>query len=138
MDKSNLFMCDKTTVGSRLVNWAHWKMASGVALGYPSMVSFMRLGGGHSAYDDVDSECIETNNAVEKLPYIPLIVIRVEYLSGYKETAVKAHACGISKRSYYNYLETAREMVANNLNLSLHIMHKHGTNMINQLEVRPA
>ena len=138
MNRSDLESFDKTTVSSRLIRWGAWKMRSGVALGYPSMVSFMRLGGGHSAYDDVDSECIETDGAVEKLTLFPQITIRVEYVSGYKETAVKAHACGISKRRYYEYLQLAHEQVANNLNLMLISPHKHDTNMLNQLEVRQA
>lgn len=136
MDRSSLETFDKSTVTSRLIRWGAWKMRSGVALGYPSMVTFMRFGGGSSGYDDVDSECIETNGAVEKMSLFPQVAIRVEYISGYKEIAVKAHVCGVSKRRYYEYLQMAHELVANNLNLRLISPHKNDTNMVNQLYVR--
>lgn len=135
----SLYTFDKGTVVSRLNRWGRWKMASGVALGYPSSSLFMRLGGGNdqgSHYGEFDSECIETNRAVDLLPAIPMVVVRIEYVIGYKDTAVKAHACGISKRAYYNYLQSAHEMVANILNKDLHIVHESSINVLSVLEVR--
>lgn len=140
MNKDDLESFDKTTVATRLIRWGAWKMKSGVALGYPSKVAFMRLGGEHQDWLGivVDSECIQTDGAVEKLSLFPQVVIRVEYLLGYKETAVKAHVCGISKRRYYEYLQMAHEQVANNLNLMLISPRKRDTNMLSCLEMRPA
>ena len=137
----SLYTFDKGTVVSRLNRWGRWKMASGVALGYPSRSCFMRLGGDNSPgdhYDEFDSECIETNRAVDLLPAIPMVVIRIEYVIGYKDTAVKAHACGVSKRAYYNYLQSAHEMVANILNKELRIVHDSSINVLSVLEVRTA
>ena len=85
------------------------------------------MGGGNESggrYDEFDSECVETNRVVDLLPAIPMVVVRIEYVIGYKDTAVKAHACGISKRAYYNYLQSAHEMVANLLNKELRIVHE--------------
>ncbi|WP_145956215.1 hypothetical protein [Nitrosomonas ureae] len=141
MDKDNLYTFDKGTVSSRLIKWGQWKMRSGVALGYPSAAAFVGLNPSSPSEwcgQAIDSECVQTNQAVEALPYVLLIVVRVEYISGYKDSAVKAHACGISKRSYYNYLDHAREIVANNLNLNLHMVHKNDINLLSCLEVRSA
>lgn len=137
----SLYTFNKDTVVSRLNRWGRWKMESGVALGFPSMAAFMRLGGGGSPgdhYDEFDSECIETNRAVDLLPAIPMFVIRIEYVIAYKDTAVKAQACGISKRAYYNYLQSAHEMVASLLNKDLRIVHESDINVLSVLEVRTA
>ena len=142
MDKLDLESFDKSTVTSRLVRWGQWKMNSGVALGYPSESAFMRLTPKDKNQEwmglAVDSECVQTNHAVEHLSLFPQIVIRVEYLSGYRETAVKAHVCGISKRRYHEYLQIAHVQVANNLNLLLISPHETGINLLNCLEVRTA
>ena len=141
MNKLELESFDKTTVTSRLIRWGAWKMRSGVALGYPSMAVFMGLGGSNPpdwCGQAIDSECVQTNLAVERLTLFPQVAIRVEYISGYKDTAVKAHLCGISKRRYYEYLQLAHQQVANSLNLLLISPHKHDTNMVSCLEMRSA
>ena len=129
----NLYALDKSSVGSRLNNWADWKMASGMSLGYPSMSSFTKMRVDGQRIEDfcagIDSECIETDKAVQDLPYLHNIIIRVEYLSVYKESSIKAYKCGISKRAYYNYLDHAKELVANNLNL-LHNVHDCDINVL--------
>lgn len=134
MDTLDLYKFDKTTVSSRLIRWGSWKMRSGVALGYPSMAAFVGLSGGNPpdwCGQAIDSECVQTDAAVEQLTLFPQIVVRVEYVSGYKETAVKAHVCGISKRRYYEYLQLAHEQVANNLNLLLIRPHESDINQLN-------
>lgn len=132
MDSLNTF--DKGTVVSRLNRWGRWKMASGVALGYPSRSCFMRLDGGrdpHDRFDEIDHECIQTNSAVDGLPLFHQTVLYIEYALAYRESSVKAHKCGVSKRRYYEYLELAHEYVSKNLNLSLISPHKDDINLIN-------
>lgn len=139
---SRLFEHDKSTVVSRLIRWGRWKMASGVSLGYPSQSAFMRLGGGQDnncdRFGDIDHECIETDAAVEALPLVHQVIIRVEYVLAYKDTAVKAHQCGVCKRSYHNYLIAAHEQVANKLNKSLRVVHEFDINPLNCQLLRPA
>lgn len=136
----DFYSFDKGMVRSRLIRWGEWKMKSGVALGFPKQASFMNLSGVRgteavSFLDEVDSECAQTNGAVELLPFVHLAVVRVEYVLAYKDTAVKAHSCGISKRSYYNYLEAAHKLVAKNLNLLLHDVHEFDINALSCSEV---
>lgn len=141
MDKDNLYTFDKSTVSSRLIRWGQWKMMSGVALGYPSIAAFVGLSPsspGDWCGQAIDSECVQTNVAVEQLKLFPQVIVRVEYISGYKETAVKAHVCGVSKRRYYEYLQLAHEQVANNLNLLLIRPHESDINLLSCLEVRTA
>lgn len=131
---TDLYTHDASTVSCRLNAWALWKMDSGLALGYPSKSAFTILRVDCQRIEDhnisVDPECLETNAAVDNLPYVHNVVIRVEYLSGYKDIAVKAYKCGISKRTYYNYLDHAKQLVANNLNLVLHNVHECDINVL--------
>lgn len=136
----DLYSFDKGMVRSRLIRWGEWKMKSGVALGYPKQAAFMNLSGVRPSdaadfRDVVDSECVQTNGAVELLPFVHIAVVRVEYVMAYTETAAKAYSCGISKRAYYNYLTAAHEMVAKNLNLLLHDVHEFDINALSSSEV---
>lgn len=138
-----LYDFDKSTVVSRLNRWGKWKMQSGVANGYPSRSAFMREAGGNDMTQRwdrlaLDSECVQTDKAVECLPWIHFGVIRVEYVLAYKETAAKAYYCGVKKRRYYEFLAEAHEKVANELNLNLQSAHKNDINMLNESYVRPA
>lgn len=134
MTGSDIYLFDKSTIGSRLNEWAMWKMASGVALGFPCHSAFTQTvvdnGRTKESYAPVDHECNAMNQAVDNLPYLHHIIIRVEYLSGYKDAAIKAYKVGISKRAYYNYLEHAKELIANSLNISLHNVHTSGINVL--------
>jgi len=135
-----LYELDGGSVDSRLRRWGAWKMGSAVALGLPSQAAFMRLAPASDNYDrfgEIDHECIETDDAVELLPLIPQLVIRVEYLSTYSSVAVKAHQCGIHKRTYHNYLSDAKTMFANILNKNLRVVHDYSINPVNCSSVRP-
>lgn len=139
----SLYTFDKGTVVSRLNRWGRWKMASGVANGFPSQSAFMRLGGvpPGDAWEGtaLDSECVQTNKAVSDLPGdVHKLVLRIEYVDSYKDSSVKAYRFGCSKRQYYNFLETAHKLVANNLNLNLQSVHRNDINMLSCLEVRTA
>ncbi len=128
-------------VVSRLTDWARWKMNSGVALGFPSMVSFMRLGGSGNdgsdkGYGEVDSVCVETNNGVCKLPVIHHNVIKVEYIYDNGSRAAKAHRFGVSVRTYHKYLNEAHEKLGNILDLNLSSLRDNDTVVINQLILR--
>lgn len=141
MDMSNIYSFDRSTVVSRLVRWGKWKIGSGVALGYPNMSAFMRLTPNDTIQniaDEIGAECAQTNKAVEMLPLLHKLIIRVEYELAYKDIAVKAHSCGISKRQYYNFLTDAHDRVANNLNLCLQIVHENDINLLNVSGVRLA
>lgn len=117
------YLFDKTTVNGRLTEWAAWKMDSGVALGYPSESAFLKMnvdnGKTKESYAPINQECSLLNGIIDDLPHLHHIIIRVEYLSGYKDSEVKAHIVGVSRRTYYNYLDRARELIANSLNISL-------------------
>lgn len=134
MIRSDMYLLDKTTIGSRLNEWARWKLASGVALGYPSRSAFTQTKVDNQrtkeSYASVDHECSAMNDAVDSLPHLHHIIIRVEYLSGYKDTAVKAYNVGVSKRAYYNYLDEAKKLIANSLNISLHNVHTCDINVL--------
>ncbi|MXS81561.1 hypothetical protein [Nitrosomonas oligotropha] len=135
-----IYDLDAGSVDSRLRRWGAWKMQSGVALGFPSQSAFMRLvpaGDNHDRFGEIDHECIETNDAVELLPLIPQVVIRVEYVLAYSSVAVKAHQCGVCKRSYHNYLADAKKMFANILNKNLRVVHDYSINPLNCSSVRP-
>lgn len=136
----SIYELDGGSVDSRLRRWGAWKMQSGVALGFPSQAAFMRLvpaSDNHERFGEIDHECIETNEAVELLPLIPQVVIRVEYVLAYSSVAAKAHQCGICKRSYHNYLADAKKMFANILNKNLRVVHDSSINMANCSSVRP-
>jgi len=129
------------TVVNRLIGWSKWKLASGVALGYPSMVSFMRLGGETSSnnkrnYDEVDSWCVETDDAFKLLPVMPKEIIKMEYLSTHKIVAVKAHQMGISKRAYHKYLNDSYMLLGNILDSRLRNVHDSDTFLLNQSVMR--
>lgn len=131
----DLDLLDAGSVDSRLVRWGRWKMQSGVALGYPKQSAFMNLSGVRGdpvlCADEIDSECVLTDRIVESLPLVHQAVVRVEYVIAYRESVAKAHACGISKRSYYNYLNDAKKLFAQSLNKSLHVVHSFDINPLN-------
>lgn len=107
---------EEAIVVSRLIRWAKWKLGSGKHLGYKSQVSYVRLAsGGYTAHDDIDSECIETNSAVEQLSELHKAVIRVEYLSTARTGDEKAAVLGVSKRSYITYRSAAYQRIGDYL-----------------------
>ena len=134
MISAEMYLFDKSTIGSRLNEWARWKLSSGVALGYPTRSAFTQTKVDNQntkeSYVGMDKECSAMNDAVDRLPHLHNIIIRVEYLSGYKDLAVKAYNVGVSKRAYYNYLDHAKQLIANSLNISLHNVHTSGINVL--------
>ncbi len=95
---------------SRLLRWARWKMASGVALGYPGQVSFLRLAPPTATYfrdPRIDEECMETDKAYQSLPELHMSVLRVEYLSCVNKDRTKAQLFGRSRRGYFKCLQEA-------------------------------
>lgn len=135
MDKSGLYEFDKTVVTSRLIRWGAWKMNSGVALGYPSMTTFMRMTPGATVgfiHDEVGSECSQTDKAVMSLSDIHKLVVRNEYvLHTDKKVSERADITGLSKRTYYDYLDCAHIQIAKRLNLLLISSHTSGINVLN-------
>jgi hypothetical protein len=93
----------------RLTRWAHWKMESGLKLGFKNKISYMRMVNDYNAGPDCgyDMECQQTNEAFKQLPTIPQEVIRMEFLSTAKNEVAKASRLGISVRTYRNYKNNA-------------------------------
>lgn len=112
---------DEAVVVNRLLRWAKWKMRSGVALGFKPAVNFYRLAGGLSQdYNQViDSECIETNNAVDQLPAMLRELIRIEYLGIGMDERSKAECFGCCVRSFRRWKVEAHEKLLKILKLDL-------------------
>jgi hypothetical protein len=100
---------------NRLIKWANWKMNSGVALGYKSQVSFVRLSGGQKVeYDNgYDADCLITDRAVNLLPEVYKLVIRLEYLDVIPSEEQRVHCYGKSRRTYRDDRATAYVMLGN-------------------------
>lgn len=100
-------------VVNRLLKWARWKLQTGVALGYPSRVSFLRLT--PPAFDErdprLDADCLMTDRAVNLLPEVYKLVIRLEYIDAIPSLMQKAHCYGKSQRTFLLDRKTAYEMI---------------------------
>ncbi|WP_293006903.1 hypothetical protein [Nitrosomonas sp.] len=135
MDRSGIFLFDKSTVVSRLVRWGSWKMDSCVALGYPSMSPFMRMTPSATVgaiQDEIDSECLQTDRVVMSLSDVHKLVVRNEYvLHSDKKSSERAAITGFSKRTYYDYLGCAHSEIAKSLNLMLTSSHTSSINVLN-------
>lgn len=107
---------EEAIVVSRLIRWAKWKLGSGSHLGFKSQVNYVRLASsGYTAHDDIDSACIEINDAVEQLPELHKLLIRIEYLSTARTGDEKAAVLGVSKRSYITYRSAAYQRIGDYL-----------------------
>lgn len=100
-------------VVNRLLKWAKWKLQTGVALGYPSQTNFMRLAPATSTFHDprLDADCLLTDRAVNLLPEVYKLVIRLEYIDAIPSLMQKAHCYGKSQRTYLLDRKTAYEML---------------------------
>lgn len=123
---------EEALIVSMLVRWAKWKLGSGRHLGFKKQVSFVRLAGEEARCQDlgVDRECIEINDAVEQLPELYKIVIRIEYLSECRNDAERAIMLGVCKRSFISYRSNAYRYIGEYLDASkkncLHMVHNFG------------
>lgn len=108
---------EKSTLESRLAEWARWKLQSGSHNGFPKSSSFTHLAVdngrryGHT-YEEIDLYCIETDNAVNSLDKEYIEIIRVEYLLNTgretQEMKLKCELCGLqSRKGYYERLNRA-------------------------------
>lgn len=102
-------------VVNRLLRWARWKMQTGVALGYPSQVSFVRLAPATTHFRDpgIDADCMVTDKAVMLLPEIYKLVIRLEYIDAIPSMEQRAHCYGKSRRVYGEDRATAYRLIGN-------------------------
>ncbi|ABI59721.1 hypothetical protein Neut_1475 [Nitrosomonas eutropha C91] len=79
---------------------------------------------------DIDRECIETNDAIEQLPELYKLVVRVEYLSECRNDGERAVRIGVCKRSFISYRSTAYKYIGEFLMKSqrnrLHMVHDFG------------
>ncbi|MBY0474204.1 MAG: hypothetical protein K2Q13_03970 [Nitrosomonas sp.] len=142
MDRSKLEMFDSSIVTSRLVRWGAWKLNSCVALGYPSMSTFMKMTPSASMstiQDEIDSECKQTNESVLQLNDLHQLIIRNEYVLYSDRKAVeRAAITGFKKRQYYDHLKCAHIEIAKRLNLLLISPHTSGINVLSVSEMRLA
>lgn len=108
---------------NRLIKWSKWKMGSGVSLGYKRQVNFVRLSGGRDqslGYDDgYDADCHLTDKAVDLLPEVYKLVIRVEYIDKLRDENAKAHRYGKSRRTYREDRDRAYLLLGNLLDALL-------------------
>lgn len=122
---------EEAIVVSRLIRWAKWKLGSGKHLGFKPQISFVLLAGGYTAHDDIDSECIETDDAFKQLPELHKAVIRIEYLSECRNDAERAARLGVCKRSLISYRSAAHRHIGDYLVASRkkcsHMMHNFDT-----------
>ena len=104
---------------NRLIRRSRWKMGSGVSLGYPSSVSYARMMPSASVHDvAIDSECIQTDNAVKALPIDQYRLIRHEYIvSRDWKQHEKAAMLHISPSTYRRWIKDAHHQIAANLNM---------------------
>ena len=104
---------------NRLLRWAKWKMQAGVALGYPSQVSFVRLAPATTHFRDpgIDAECMLIEKAYWILPVVDQAVLWVEYLSTKISYDDKAHYFGRSVRRYRGCLTDAHNKIGNTIDL---------------------
>lgn len=104
---------DKAIVVNRLIRWSYWKMRSGVALSFPSQVSYIRLAPSTTYFRDpgIDIECSVTNDAFERLPVICQAVLKVEYISTARTMNDKAILFGRSRRVYGECLTEAYRLI---------------------------
>ena len=104
---------------NRLLRWANWKMRSGVALNFPSQVSFIRLAPSTTYFRDpgIDHECYMTNVAFEKTPAICQTIILIDYISSAEKLKDKARLFGRSERVYKDCLKEAYMKLGNELDL---------------------
>ena len=111
----------EAVIVNRLVRWANWKTRSGVALGFKPAVNFYRLAGGlNQDYNQViDSECIETDNAVNELPVMLRELIRIEYLGIGSDEQLKAECFGCCVRSFRKWRRVAHERLVKILKIDL-------------------
>ncbi|SHM05578.1 hypothetical protein SAMN05216428_11293 [Nitrosospira sp. Nsp11] len=100
-------------VVNRLIKWARWKLDTGVALGYPSQSSFTRLVPPPPYFHDprIDADCLLTDRAVNLLPEVYKLVIRLEYIDAIPSEMQRAHCYGKSRRTYRDDRTTAYTML---------------------------
>ena len=109
----------ESTVVNRLLRWKRWKMRSGVALGYPSQSPFCRLAPSATHYSDpgIDDECVTTNDAVNMLPEVYKLVIRLEYIEDLLSEDQRVHCYGKSRRTYREDRTRAYLLIGNALDM---------------------
>lgn len=109
---------EKSTLESRLADWARWKLQSGSHNGYPKSSSFTHLAVDNGrryeqSYNEIDLYCIETDRAVNALQDDDYVeIIRVEYLLNTgresNEMKLKCELCRLqSRKGYYERLNRA-------------------------------
>ncbi len=103
-------------VVNRLLKWQRWKFKTGVALGYPAQVNFMRLAPSTTSFQDyprLNTDCLLTDKAVNFLPEIYKLVIRLEYIDLPSDERSKAHRYGKSRRTYVEDRTRAYLLIGN-------------------------
>lgn len=104
-------------VVNRLLKWQRWKFKTGVALGYPSQVTYYRephiKSDTHFHDPRLDSDCLLTDNAVNLLPEVYKLLIRMEYIDPPTDERTRAHRYGKSRRTYVEDRSRAYLLIGN-------------------------
>jgi len=102
----------ESTVQGLLVKWSYRKMASGVALGFKSRVSYVKLSGGRNLPDlALESDCIMVDEAYKQLPALHRAVIDIEYLASLRSRKDRAREFGRSIYVYGQCLQEAHQKI---------------------------
>ena len=102
-------------VVNRLIKWAKYKLKTDAALGYPKQSAFRRLAPASTQFRDpqIDLDCLLTNDAVNLLPEVYKLIIRIEYIDALQSMEQKAMVYGKSRREYGRDRERAYLLVGN-------------------------
>lgn len=101
---------------NRLIKWAKWKLQTGVALGYPNQVSFMRLTppGTFDVHDPrIEADCVLTDMAVNLLPEVYKLVVRLEYIDALPSEDQRVRCYGKARRTYRDDRSEAYRLLGN-------------------------
>ncbi len=111
----------ESLVINRLLKWARWKLNTGLTLGYPSQVNFVRLAPGTTHFPDagIELDCNLTDKAINLLPEIYKIIIRLEYIDTFNNEEQRAHCYGKSRRTYRSDRATAYQLLGNLLDSNI-------------------
>jgi len=102
----------EATVQGLMVKWSYWKMSSGVALGFKSRVSYVRLAAGKNLPDlALESDCVMTDEAYKQLPALHRVVIDIEYLASLRSRKDRAREFGRSIYVYGQCLQEAHQKI---------------------------
>ena len=100
---------------NRLLKWQKWKLKVVDPLGYPKQSPFTRLTPSGSNFHDpnVDTDCLLTDKAVDLLPEVYKLVIRLEYIEPIPSEDQRVRCYGKARRTYRDDRSEAYRLLGN-------------------------